>query len=212
MTTALVPASRSDAPDQAPPAAAVVGMAAAEAEEADGVTVQVNRGAAGLEVDARCVIRAPIAIVWDVLTDYENIDDFVSSMRESRVAGRGDHHVLVEQVAVGRLFLFKRRMRATLFVEETPRSRIRFDDVLGRDFESYHGEWRIHEREGGVEILYRVAARPSFSVPDFIARGLFKRTAGELLSQVKAEMERRARRQATPEAVPDTAGPAAGFQ
>ncbi len=158
----------------------------------DGVTVRVTHGASGLEVEGRCVVHAPVAVVWEVLTDYDGIDGFVSSMRESRVSGRGDHHVLVEQVAVGRLFLFSRRFRVTLFVEETPQTRIRFEDVLRRDFESYRGEWRIEEQADRVEIMYQVGARPSFSAPDFVARGLFKRTAHELLSQVKAEMERRA--------------------
>ncbi len=163
-------------------------------EGADGIAVRVTRGASGLEVEGRCVVHAPVSVVWEVLTDYDGIDGFVSSMRESRVSGRGENHVLVEQVAVGRLFLFRRRFHATLFVEETPQTRIRFEDVLGRDFESYRGEWRIEEQAGRVKILYQVGARPSFSVPDFVARGLFKRTAHELLSQVKAEIERRAER------------------
>lgn len=161
-------------------------------EENDGITVRVSRGAAGLEVEGRCLVRASVPAAWEVLTDYDGIAGFVSSMQESRVTGRGDHHVLVEQVAVGRLFLFRRRFRVTLFVEETPQSSIRFEDVLGRDFELYRGEWRLEDRGGRVELVYRVTARPAFSVPDFVARGLFRRTAHDLLSQVTLEIERRA--------------------
>jgi ribosome-associated toxin RatA of RatAB toxin-antitoxin module len=156
------------------------------------VTVQVSRGPSGLHVEGRCVVQAPAAVAWQVLTDYDGIDGFVSSMKESRVTGRGVDHVLVEQVAVGRLFLFSRRFRATLFVEETPPTRITFEDVLGTDFESYRGEWRIEEQAGRVTIVYQVGAKPSRSVPDFIARGVFGRTARELLSQVRDEIERRA--------------------
>ena len=156
------------------------------------VTVRVSRDPAGLQVEGRCVVEAPAAVAWEVLTDYDGIDGFVSSMKESRVAGRGDHHVLVEQVAVGRLFLFSRRFRATLFIEETPRTKITFKDVLGTDFVSYRGEWRIEDQAGRVTIVYRVGAKPSRSVPDFVARGLFGRTARELLSQVRDEIERRA--------------------
>src|SRR5262245_11907362 len=172
---------------------AAAAVAEAAAEDADGVVVHVTRGASGLEVDARCVVRAPASIAWAVLTDYDGIDRFVSSMRESRIAGRGDHHVLVEQVAVSRLLLFRRRFHATLFVEEVPPTTIRFEDVLGRDFESYRGEWRIEEQPDGATIVYRVAAQPHTSVPDFLARGLFRRTARDLLAQVRAEIERRSR-------------------
>ncbi|HKQ56982.1 MAG TPA: SRPBCC family protein [Candidatus Eisenbacteria bacterium] len=165
---------------------------AAEAAGAGDVTVQVTRGAAGLEVEGRCTVVAPVAIVWEVLTDYDGIDRFVSSMRESRVTERDEHHALVEQVAVGRLFLFSRKFQVTLFVEEFPDTTIRFADALGKDFESYVGEWRIEARPEGVGLVYQVGARPSFSIPDFLARGVFRRTARDLLAQVKTEIERRA--------------------
>jgi uncharacterized protein YndB with AHSA1/START domain len=187
------PATDPSAPAEAE-AIAAGGAGAAPADDEDGVRVQVNRGPSGLEVEARCLVEAPVAVVWEVLTDYDGIDRFVSSMRESRVSGRGENHVLVEQVALGRLLFFRRKLHATLFVEETPRTSIRFEDVLGKDFESYRGEWRIEEESGRVAIVYRVGARPSFSIPDFVARGLFRRTARDLLSQVRDEIERRAAR------------------
>lgn len=209
----LVPAvggdpARAQEPDPAP--GGTVAAVPAAVADPGAVVVTVARGPSGLEVEGRCAVRAPAAVVWEVLTDYDRIDEFVSSMRESRVAGRGEHHVLVEQVAVGRLFLFSRRFRATLFVEEAPPDLIRFEDVLGKDFESYRGEWRIEERAGAVGIHYRVAARPSFSVPNAIAKGLFRRTVGDLLAEVKSEIERRAAA-AVPAAAPaDTvADPAA---
>ena len=155
---------------------------------------RVNRDASGFQVEGRRVVRAPLPIVWEVLTDYEGIPGFVSSMRESRITGRGERHLVVEQAAVGRLFMFSRRMHVTLFVEEIPPTTIRFEDVVGNDFEDYRGEWRIEPRGDAVEIVYRLAARPSFSVPDFIARRLFRRMARDLLDQVKTEIERRAAR------------------
>jgi hypothetical protein len=161
---------------------------------ADSIAVQVRSGDSGIEVDARCVVEAPVAAAWAVLTDYDGIDDFVGSMRESRVAGRGPNHVLVEQVGVSRLFLFRRQFRATLFVEEAPDTLIRFEDVLGKDFETYRGEWRLVEEPGGVAIVYHVTAKPHVAVPDFLARGLFRRTTRDLLAQVRTEIERRAAR------------------
>jgi len=195
--TAPLAAGRADGaeglPADAVPVEVEAGLTAEAAAEGPGdVTVRVSRSPAGLQVEGRCVVEAPAAVAWEVLTDYDGIDGFVSSMKESRVAGRGDHHVLVEQVAVGRLFLFSRRFRTTLFVEETPPTRITFEDVSGRDFESYRGEWRIEDAAGRVTIVYQVGAKPSSSVPDFMARGAFRRTVRELISQVRIEIERRA--------------------
>lgn len=165
---------------------------AAAAEKAD-VTVHVTRDSNGYRVEGHCRSRASRPAAWSVLTDYDGIDGFVSSMRESRVTERVEGgHLLVEQVAVGRLFLFSRSMRVVLLVHEEPPGVIRFEDVLLRDFRYYKGEWRIEERGEQTEIFYQVSARPAFSVPDVIARGMFARTVRNLLSEVEAEMGRRA--------------------
>jgi hypothetical protein len=153
------------------------------------VGVRSNRDTIGVE--ARCRVEASRATAWRVLTDYDGIDGFVSSMKESRVTAREDGWITVEQVAIGRLFLLTRRMRATLRVHEEPQSRIRFQDVLHRDFLLYDGEWRLEERGGSVEIAYRVEARPAFAVPDLVAREMLRRTVRELLGQVTAEIARR---------------------
>src|SRR5215471_18033990 len=116
------------------PAFVRAGDAAAGETSADSaVRVEVVKSDAGLAVEGRCIVRAPAAVAWQVLTDYDGIGRFVTSMRESRVTERAENHLLVEQVAVSRLFLFSRRFRATLWVEEVPPDTIRFEDVLGRD-------------------------------------------------------------------------------
>ncbi|MEO5616349.1 MAG: SRPBCC family protein [Candidatus Eisenbacteria bacterium] len=165
---------------------------AAAAARSDGIDVRVDRDSAGLEVEGRCRINASASTAWDVLTDYDGIEKFVSSMKESRVTRRDDDGILVDQMATGRMFLFTRRIRTTLRVHEEPPGRIRFEDVLGRDFKSYRGEWRIEKKRGAVEIVYRLRARPSFSMPDFVMRGLFRDTAHDLLAEVRTEIERRA--------------------
>jgi hypothetical protein len=176
---------------------AVVAVGLASTLEADAastgstVAVSVRRGADGLEVEARCRLLASRGTAWRVLTDYDSIDRFVRSMKESRVTRRGDDVILVEQVAQGGLFLFSRRVRTTLEVREEPQERIRFEDVLRRDFVTYRGEWRIEERGSQVEIQYRVVAKPAFGMPDFVARSVFKSRVRELLSQVGDEIVRR---------------------
>ena len=156
------------------------------------VTVVVRRGERGIEVEGRCRLRAMPAAAWAVLTDYEDLERFVSSMRDSRVTARDSGYVLVEQAAVGRVFLFSRRMRTVLKVREEPPARIDFEDVLKRDFASYRGAWRIEDFGNEVEIVYELEARPTFRVPDAVARNAFQRAVRELIGQVGAEIEIRA--------------------
>jgi ribosome-associated toxin RatA of RatAB toxin-antitoxin module len=171
----------------------VAATSPASAATAPAVDVTVTRGASGLEIDGRCLVQGTGADAWGVLTDYDGISRFVSSMRESRVSSRGPGYLIVDQVAVGRLLLFSKHMHASLKVVEEPQSRITFEDVLRRDFHLYQGEWRIEPRAAGTTIVYHVTAQPTFSIPDAIARGMFRKTVRELLSQVAAEIDRRAR-------------------
>ena len=167
-------------------------IAAAAIVGGDDVVVRVSQGPQGIEVEGRCFVDAPATAAWSVLTDYDGIGKFVSSIRESRVSRDGDGHILVDQVAVGHVFLFSRQFRVTLRVDEEPLGRIRFEDILKHDFVSYRGEWQIEGSGSRIELVYRVSAQPAFSVPGFIARGLFKRTVRELLGQVREEIVRRA--------------------
>src|SRR5438132_22922 len=122
-----------------PPAAQAVAHGDA-APAPNGVVASVTHGPEGFEVDGRFRVAAPPEVVWAVLTDYEAIPKFVSSMHESRIRERSADRLVVEQVAVARLFLFKRQLRTTLEVREAPPGLIRFEDIQHQDFERYQGE------------------------------------------------------------------------
>ena len=179
--------------DLAPLASSLAVVQEAEAASPhDGISLTLTHGTSGIALEGRFAIAAPSSIAWNVLTDYDSIARFVTSMRSSHIVGRSDDTLFVDQQAVGRLFLFSHRLHTSLRIEEQPQTRIRFEDLLGRDFHSYRGEWRIEPGGAGTTVTYRLEADPSFPIPDFVARGLFRSTARELLSQVRTEIERRA--------------------
>lgn len=178
--------------DLAPLARSLSAVGVAEAGERDGIELNVARARAVLTIEGRFRTPATSLAAWNVLTDYDSIERFVSSMRESRVVRRTSDSVWVEQEALGRMMMFRRKLHVRLRIHETRPTRIRFEDVLRRDFHTYRGEWRIEEGAAGTTVVYRLEADPSAAIPDFIARGLFRATAFDLLSQVRAEIERRA--------------------
>jgi len=163
------------------------------------VVALVTPGPEGLRVEGRFAVAASTATAWEVLTDYDGIPRFVSSMKASHTVERNDGAVVVEQEAVGRLLFFRRRLHTTLHVQESPMSSIRFEDVLHKDFIRYRGEWRIVEHGRSVDVLYQVVARPASAIPDFVARPLFQRAVRQLLTEIEKEIEHRA---ATTERLP----------
>ena len=139
---------------------------------------------------------APVSrdVAWEVLADYDSIGQFVRSVRKSQVERQPDGRLLVRQEAVGGVFVFRRRMQVLLEIQEDFRTRIRFRDILGKDFRSYAGEWRITAELGGTRVVYEVAAEPRSAVARALCRGSLRNAARDLLEQVRSEMIRRAER------------------
>ena len=156
---------------------------------ADGVTVSVRESQGGYSVRGEFITVASPSLAWSVLTDYDRIDAFVGSMRESS-SERRDGRLVVRQTAAVGVFPVRKVVRVALEIAEEEGSRIVFSDVLKRDFDFYFGEWSLSPEAGGTRVTYRVEAAPRTTVP-FVGRGIAGRNARSLLSQVSAEMKRR---------------------
>ncbi len=129
--------------------------------------------------------------VWSVLTDYECLPGFVSSMRSSRVREtREDGSLLVEQKAVGGAFFLTRTVTILLEVRREPDS-LAFEDVGRENFWRYEGGWTTQETEAGVKVSYHLIAQPDFVVPSLVMGRVMKRGARDLLNEVRAEIVRR---------------------
>ncbi len=154
------------------------------------VALDDSRGSCG--VRGAFTVDVPRDVAWAVLTDYEAIPRFVHTMRASRLERDSTGRVLLRQEAVSGAWFVHRRMRVLLELHETRLDSIGFRDVSGADFRAYAGEWRIASGPGDVRVEYRLQAEPK----DFLARtlchGPLRRTARELLEEVRAEMVRRA--------------------
>jgi len=160
---------------------------------ASGTDVSIDDSQGSCRV--RASFSAPVsrAVAWNVLADYDSIGRFVSSVRTSRMERQPDGRLLLRQDAVGGNFLYKKRVQVLLEIVEEPRSRIRFHDVLGKDFRSYVGEWRIEADSLGTRVVYQIEAQPKGAVARALCGGPLKNGARDLLSEVRDEMIRRAK-------------------
>ncbi len=155
------------------------------------ITVSVaDLGDSTMRLDGRFTVNCPAATAWSVLTDYDHIQKFVTSMRKSRVKERGDGFLLVEQESVAKLFLFHRTFHVLLKVVEKPRQSIVFDDVSRTSFAQYTGSWSLQEVGGGVEVSYRLTVKGG--LVGITPRGSSQQMVASLLEQVRAEIARRA--------------------
>src|SRR5262249_25483958 len=113
---------------------------------------------------------------------------FVSSLRKSAIKESSTERLLLEQEAMGKEFVFSKRIRVLLQVTEIPYKRILFEDVSRKDFVFYEGSWEIRSRPPDIEVIYRLSCQRRFMVPNVIAKDALKKSATGLLSEVRAEI------------------------
>ena len=87
-------------------ALALLAAPAGAASAAEELAVSVERKGAWFAVRAHAMVAAPVALVWQVLTDYENIPQFIPGIARSVLLMRAQDRVLLEQQGEARFFLF----------------------------------------------------------------------------------------------------------
>lgn len=167
----------------------ILGAAAARSSL---VTVTVEHRQGAYEVRGRFATTADSGVVWQVLSDYAQIPSFVESMKQSAVEERKGARVKVRQQAVVGVFPMRRKARLLLDVLERRPERIEFRDILEEDFRFYRGAWDIVADSTRTLVAYSLDTAPKAPTPPWLARGLMRKSAEQLLEQVRTEVERRA--------------------
>jgi hypothetical protein len=153
------------------------------------VSVDVEDGAGKTYVvDAAFDVNVPASLAWEVLTDYEGIGRFVSSIRQSTIQRREAGRVLLEQQGVGRAWIISLPMHVVLDVREHDQRMLVFRDVCGKSFTTYEGMWELTTIGSGTRVTYRLTADPNGRQPAMLAKSAIRGSVKRLLDEVRAEM------------------------
>ena len=139
-------------------------------------------------VDAAFDVNVPASLAWEVLTDYEGIGRFVSSIRQSTIQRREAGRVLLEQHGVGRAWIISLPMHVVLDVREHDQRMLVFRDVCGKSFTTYEGTWELTTIGSGTRVTYRLTADPNGRQPAMLAKSAIRGGVKRLLDEVRAEM------------------------
>lgn len=167
-----------------------VALPARGVPQSDPVTVSEDRGV--YTVAATFTVPQAASIALAALTDYAEIPRFMPEIRTSNVIERANDRTVVEQEAVARFMMFSKRVHLVLEIQANDGT-IRFRDKCGKSFTRYEGVWTVAERNGSTHVTYELTAAPSFEVPEFLLKRLFKRDAAQMIERLKAEIGARAR-------------------
>jgi hypothetical protein len=142
--------------------------------------------------DGSFTIKADMDVVWDVLTDYNHVSNFISNMH-SKVKKRDGNDLEVEQDAGGGFLFIQEHLKALLDIHEEPQQSISFNDVSHKAFELYSGVWHLQAdpATGEVKVIYDLQATRSKGTPDFLTSDLFSGSLGDLLNETQREIAKR---------------------
>lgn len=171
----------------------LLSCAALLAGAAEAVRVQARRQGDAVQVQAQATVKAPHALIWKTLTDYEHMAEFVPGIRSSRVLERHGGTTTVEQVGIARLWFFRFTIDVVVEATEQPPHLIGIR-VLRGNLKQLDGGYRLEKIAGSDDeflLRWEGVIEPDIAVPQVIAVPLLRASISEQFAGMVKEIERR---------------------
>jgi ribosome-associated toxin RatA of RatAB toxin-antitoxin module len=165
-------------------------LAAVGTRAADDISVEARRRDEALEVVCRALLEAPLELIWQTLTDYGRLAEFIPGMRRSRVVSRNGAVSVVEQSGEARFLFVTYPIEVTLSSTERPPYAI--DAVLlNGNLKRLDGAYRIEPQGGGRMLLTWTGLVEAVSMPPLIGEMLMRSSIEDQFRGMVREIERR---------------------
>jgi len=160
---------------------------------ADDFAVSAESRGVAVSVDARATLAAPYSVIWNTLTDYDRLAEFIPGMRSSRVAGRHGSTAIVEQHGEAGFFPFTYGIDVVVASTEGKAGVIEIHAING-NLKQLYGHYQIDTgRKAGTWILrWTGLIEPGLSLPHFIGVPMIRSSIAEQFRGMVDEIERRA--------------------
>jgi ribosome-associated toxin RatA of RatAB toxin-antitoxin module len=177
-----------------PPATLLVvaALAMAPAQASADISVVCTPQGAAVQITARALVHAPVELIWQTLTDYDHLSEFVPGIASSHVVSRQGAHLVVEQHGSARLWIFSYPIRVTVASTERPYRSIDVHLLQG-NLRRLDGAYRIEPKpDGTTELIWTGLVEPDTPLPTFIRNPLLRRSISDQFAGMVHEIERRA--------------------
>ena len=157
--------------------------------------LNATREAGLVDLRIRTTVAAPYAVIWAVLTDYDNTAQWVPGMERSVVLQRREGGAMVEQRGSVNVLFFHLAINSVVDVQEMPPDRIEVKLVRG-DFKQLKGAYELKKLGDGdarYELRWQGQLELAAAVPGFVAQPLLASNLKKSFEGLVREMERRAK-------------------
>lgn len=166
--------------------AASMGSARAD----DDITVEARRRDDAMEVVCRAMLDAPLELVWQTLTDYDRLAEFIPGMRKSRVVSRNGAVAVIEQLGEARFLFVSFAIEVTLSSTERPPHAIEAK-LLNGNLKRLDGVYRMEPQPGGRMLLTWTGVVEALSMPPLIGEIMMRNSIEDQFRGMVREIERR---------------------
>ena len=175
---------------RAAPLFAALLAAACAIATAQPIQVKVQKQGDTVVIDVEAQAAVEPAIAFAVLTDYEQMPRYVSSLKQSRMARTGPNTLEVEQVAQAQVGFWNFTVHSLRSVELVPLKEVRSHLIKG-DFTRYEFTTRVQEKDGGTLITHHGEYVPKSWLPPMIGPAVIQGQTEKQYEEMIGEMLRR---------------------
>jgi ribosome-associated toxin RatA of RatAB toxin-antitoxin module len=120
------------------------------------------------QISARIQIPYTVEQVWQILTDYEHLADFIPNLSKSRLLPHPQGGIRLEQIGAQSFLKIKFCARVVLDMLEKFPHQLDFQMVEG-DFQEFSGSWLLHpcvlKDQPGTHLSYIIRVVPHRAMP-----------------------------------------------
>lgn len=171
-------------------AALCLALSSAGAFAGGEISVETARRDGALEVVCRASLDAPPGLIWQTLTDYGHLADFIPGMLSSKVVSHHGAVTVVQQAGEARLLFFVSPIEVTVASTEHPPYLIEARLLKG-NLKRMDGAYRIAPRAGGGALLSWTGIVEAESMPPLIGELLMRSIIEDQFRGMVQEIERR---------------------
>ena len=130
--------------------------------------------------------------LWEVLTDYEGLSEFIPNLSSSKLIERSGNRVTLSQIGSQQLVLglkFSAEVQLEL-TEHRPEGLLQFRMIKG-DFRRFEGSWRLQSVPDQTLVLYELTVQGCLGMPVALIEQRLRQDLNDNLLAVEEETIRR---------------------
>jgi len=159
---------------------------------AEDFSVTAHAEGQAVSVHARALVKAPHALIWSTLTDYDHLSEFIPGMASSKVLERRGPTAIVEQHGSAGFLFFSYGIEVVVASTEFKPEKIEVT-VLKGNLKQLNGFYRVRRgKESGTFTLEWLGTiEPALSMPAFLGVPLIRGNIEDQFRGMVTEIERR---------------------